>query len=76
MTWSSLEVGKNAVSAQVESCCVYVQPPKIMLHMHGDIPYMFGGWNDPVVHLLLLQSSMTKLFIPWEGMSNASIKPP
>ena len=28
-------------------------PQKIMLHMHGIIPYMvFDYWADPVVHLL------------------------
>ena len=30
-----------------------------MLHMHCNIPYyMFDCWADPVVHLLLLKSSM------------------
>ena len=29
-----------------------------MLHMYGIIPYMFDCWADPVVHLLLLKSSM------------------
>ena len=23
-----------------------------MQHTHGNIPYMFGCWADPVVHLL------------------------
>ena len=29
-------------------------------HMHGNIPYMFDCWADPVVHLLLLKSSMAE----------------
>ena len=48
----------KAFSAKAESCCVYVNPPKIMQHMHGIIPYMFDCWADLVVHLLLLNSSM------------------
>ena len=28
--------------------------------MHGIIPYMFDYWADPVVHLLLLKSSMAE----------------
>ena len=27
-----------------------------MLHMYGNIPYMFDHWDDPVVHLLLLKT--------------------
>ena len=48
----------KAFSAKAESCCVSVNPPKIMQHMHGIIPYMFDCWADLVVHLLLLKSSM------------------
>ena len=29
---------------------------KRMLHMYGNIPYMFDHWDDPVVHLLLLKT--------------------
>ena len=35
---------------------------KIMQHMNGNIPYRFDCWADPVVHLLLLKSSMCNLF--------------
>ena len=28
--------------------------------MHGNIPYLFDFWADPIVHLLLLKSSMVK----------------
>ena len=28
--------------------------------MHGNVPYMFDYWADPVVHLLLLKSYMVK----------------
>ena len=28
--------------------------------MYGNIPYMFDCWDDPVVHLLLLKSSMDR----------------
>ena len=48
----------KAVSAQVVSSSVFNKPPKIMQHMHGNIPYMFDYWADPVVHLLLGKSSM------------------
>ena len=47
----------KAVYAQVV-CCVYVKPTKIMQPMHGIILYMFDCWADPVVHLLLLKSSL------------------
>ena len=30
--------------------------------MHGNIPHMFDGWDDPVVHLLPLKSSMSESF--------------
>ena len=29
--------------------------------MHGIIPYMMNSWADPVLHLLLLKSSMAPL---------------
>ena len=49
----------KAVSAQVVRCCVHKKiEKKIMLHMHGIIPYMFDHWANPAVHLLLLKSSM------------------
>ena len=47
--------------AQAESCCVYVKPKKMMKHMHGITPCLFDCCTDPVVHLLLLKSSMDKL---------------
>ena len=31
-----------------------------MQYMHANIPYMFDCWTDPVVHLLLLKSSMVE----------------
>ena len=53
----------KAVSAQVERCCVYVKPQKIMHYMHGIIPWLFDSWANPVVHLLLLKSSMVNDFM-------------
>ena len=32
--------------------------------MHGIIPYKFDFWANPVVHLLLLKSSMSELVVP------------
>ena len=32
-------------------------------HMHGIIPCMFDYWADPVVHLLLLKSSMPRYIL-------------
>ena len=34
-----------------------------MQHMHGSIEYLFDFWAYPFVHLLLLRSSMGKLFV-------------
>ena len=34
-----------------------ISPKKTMLHLIGNIPF----WADPVVHLLLLKSSIDKL---------------
>ena len=31
-----------------------------MQHMHRIIPFSLAVWADPVIHLLLLKSSMTK----------------
>ena len=50
----------KSVSVQVVSCCVYDKPIKNVFHMHGNIPYMFDCWADPVVHLQL-KSSMAYL---------------
>ena len=47
------------VSAQDVSCRAYDEPPNVMQYMHGNIPYMFDCWADPVVHLLLLKNSTT-----------------
>ena len=55
-TWSSLAEG----SAQMSNCCVYEKPEKIVQYMHGNISFMFDCWADPVVHLLLLKSFMSK----------------
>ena len=46
----------KASGAQVVSCCVITNCPKIMQHMHGNLPYMSDYWADPVVHLLLLKN--------------------
>ena len=51
----------KAVSAQVVSCCVCQKPPKVMQNMHGNIPYMFDCWADPVAHRFPLKSSMLTL---------------
>ena len=50
----------KAVLAQVVSCCVYDKLKKIMQHMYGIIPCMLDYWAEPVVHLLLPQSSMVQ----------------
>ena len=55
----ALQKEMKAVTAQAESCCVYVKPPKIRHHMHGKIPQLFDCWAHPLAHLLLLKSSMT-----------------
>ena len=47
----------NAVSAQVVSCYVYDKRKKIMKHMQGTIPFVFDCWADPVVLLILLNTS-------------------
>ena len=39
------------------------QHQKIMQHMHGNILYMFDCWADPVVHLILLLSSMDSAYL-------------
>ena len=36
---------------------------KLTQHTHSNIPHIFDHWADPVVHLLLLKSSMAK---DWE----------
>ena len=46
----------------MSNCCVYEKPEKIVQYMHGNISFMFDCWADPVVHLLLLKSSMTFRF--------------
>ena len=51
----------KAVLAQAESCCVYVKPKKCMQNIHDIIPYVFYCWANPVVHRLLLKSSMLSL---------------
>ena len=41
-----------------------------MQHMHGNIPYMFYYWPDPVVYLLQVQSSMDcmRWMYVWKAM--------
>ena len=60
-SWRSLVVRDEGYIGQAESCCVYLKPQKIMQPMHGIILQMFDCWADPVVHLLLLKSSMAPL---------------
>ena len=47
----------QAAFAHVVSCWVFEKTVK-MFSKHGNIPYMFDCWHDPIVHLLLLKSSM------------------
>ena len=46
-----------------------MKAPKITQQMQDIIPYMFDCWDDPVVHLLLLKSSILQQIIvisaPW-----------
>ena len=58
--WRSLVVVNEGWISPSKICCVYVKTEKFMQHMHGMILYLFDCWADPVVHLLLLKSSMTK----------------
>ena len=48
----------TTVSAQVVSCCGLRTTKKSLQHTHSHIPHMFDHWADPVVHLLLLKSSL------------------
>ena len=48
----------NAVLAQVVSCSVYDKSKQNKQHLHDMTPYMFDCWADPVVNLLVLNSSM------------------
>ena len=59
----------KAVSAQVISCCVLTNRNNIIQKIHDNIPFIFECWADPVVHLLLLKSSMYK-FIYAQGRIN------
>ena len=34
-----------------------------MLHIHGNIPYIFYFWTDPFVNLVLLKSSMLQFIL-------------
>ena len=62
--WSLFQKEMKAVWAQVVSWCVYDKPKNYVAH-DGFIPYIFDCWADPVVHLLLLKSSMVKLIGWW-----------
>ena len=59
--WSLFQKEMKAVWAQVVSWCVYDKPKNYVAH-DGFIPYIFDCWADPVVHLLLLKSSMVRLY--------------
>ena len=48
----------KAVLAQIESFCVLSNHKNVIKYTHGIIPHLFDCWADPVVHLLLLKSSM------------------
>ena len=39
---------------------VFLTNWKVVHYMHGNILFMFDGWANPVVHLLLLKSSIDK----------------
>ena len=45
------------VSARVVSCYVF----QTQMIMNGNIPYMLDFWDNMVVHLLLLNSTMVQL---------------
>ena len=47
-----------AKSAQVVIFYVYDKLQTIMKQMHGSIPNIFDFWTNPVVHLLLINSSI------------------
>ena len=59
-------------SAQVISCCVYEIPTTLCKHMHGNFPYMFDYWADPVLHLLLLKRSKQSLTFSSLSLSSSS----
>ena len=52
-TWSSLLVGDEGFIGPSRKLFCLCETPKIMLHTQG-------VWADPVVHLLLLKSSMVE----------------
>lgn len=53
---------EQSKSAQSRNSTTPPPQKKIMHHMHGNVPYLFGFWADPFVHLLLLEkSSMHRL---------------
>ena len=53
--WSSLVGDEGSISPSSKLLCL---PQKIMQHLHDIIPFMFGSWANPFVHLLPLKSSM------------------
>ena len=67
--WSSLvKVDEGFIDPSGKLLCL-LQTTKNMQLMHGIIPYMSDGWDDPVVHLLRLKSStpMLMYLIPEYG---------
>ena len=58
-SWSPLVVGDEGCIGPNGKLCL-LQTPKIMQQMHGIIPYIFDFLVDPVVHFLVLKSSMHK----------------
>ena len=60
-TWSSLVVrDEGSISPRGTLLCL-CEPQKIMQPMHGTIPNMFDCWANPVVHFLLLKSSIARI---------------
>ena len=62
MSTGELSDGRNdvlpnaCISTGGNLLCLW-QTPKMMHHVHGNIPCMFDYWTEPVVHLYLLKSS-------------------
>ena len=59
-SWSSLVVGDIGwIGPSRKLLCLCKKNQKNMQPMHDIIPCMFDCFADPVVHLLLLKSSIT-----------------
>ena len=60
-SWSSLLVGYEGCIGPSRKLLCLCQTPKIVQNMHGIITYMLDCWANPVVHLILLKSSVVRL---------------